>query len=255
MSEKKTVKVLAIGNSFSMDAMTVLWDIFKSAGYEEVILGDLYIAGCSLETHWHHIDSNNKAYDYYYNDNGIWQIINNKSVKEVLNSNEWDVVTIQQSSSLSGIENSFEPFLSNIINFINKNINNKKTKLAWHMTWAYQGTHTNPAFEVFEYNQIKMFNAIRQNIYNQITTKESISLIIPAGIAIQNLRNTEIGDQLTRDGYHLSSLGQYTAGLMWFKSITRKALSEVSFAPESLKQKEINLAKNAVDTANIEVIK
>src|SRR5690554_2567764 len=100
-----------------------------------------------------------------------------------------------------------------------------------------------------------MFNAMRQNIYNQITTKESISLIIHAGIAIQNLRNTEIGDQLTRDGYHLSSLGQYTAGLMWFKSITRKALSEVSFAPESFKQKEINLAKNAVDTANIEVIK
>ena len=52
---KKSVKILAIGNSFSDDAMEHLAVILKGAGVENISLGNLYIGGCSLETHYNNI--------------------------------------------------------------------------------------------------------------------------------------------------------------------------------------------------------
>ena len=44
------MKILAIGNSFSQDELRFLHGIAKSAG-QEVMTANLYIGGCSLETH------------------------------------------------------------------------------------------------------------------------------------------------------------------------------------------------------------
>ena len=40
----KSIKILAIGNSFSDDATEHLFGILKDAGVEEVIIGNLYDA-------------------------------------------------------------------------------------------------------------------------------------------------------------------------------------------------------------------
>ena len=58
------LRILAIGNSFSQDAVEqYLYELFEAAG-QKVIIGNLYIGGCSLERHWGNT-SNGKA-DYYY---------------------------------------------------------------------------------------------------------------------------------------------------------------------------------------------
>ena len=44
----KTLRVLAIGNSFSVDAMEYLYQIAKDAGVEQVILGNLRVSGCTV---------------------------------------------------------------------------------------------------------------------------------------------------------------------------------------------------------------
>ena len=45
----ETIKILAIGNSFSADAVEQeLYGLFEAAG-QKVIIGNLYIGGCPLE--------------------------------------------------------------------------------------------------------------------------------------------------------------------------------------------------------------
>ena len=85
--EKKSLKVLAIGNSFSVDAMEYLWDICDSAGYDDVVLGNLYIGGCSLDTHWSNMQSGASAYEYYVNEFGYWTKTK-KSIRYALQSEE-----------------------------------------------------------------------------------------------------------------------------------------------------------------------
>lgn len=48
---EKPVKILAVGNSFSEDATFYLPQIAEAGG-KSLILGRLYIGGCSLERHW-----------------------------------------------------------------------------------------------------------------------------------------------------------------------------------------------------------
>ena len=69
----KTLKVLAIGNSFSVDAMQHLYTVAKSEGVEEIVLGNLYIGGCPLDKHAANAKSGEKNYKYYKNTTGEWQ--------------------------------------------------------------------------------------------------------------------------------------------------------------------------------------
>ena len=48
----KSLKILAIGNSFSTDSMQYLYQILKDGGVEEITLGNLYYGGCSLDQHY-----------------------------------------------------------------------------------------------------------------------------------------------------------------------------------------------------------
>ena len=55
------MKILAIGNSFSQDATRYLHQIAKADNYDLTVV-NLYIGGCSMETHWNNIEKNN----YYH---------------------------------------------------------------------------------------------------------------------------------------------------------------------------------------------
>ena len=67
-----SIKILAIGNSFSVDAMEYLYGMLVDLGYEEIVLGNLYIAGCTLETHATNFQNNSASYTYYLNTTGTW---------------------------------------------------------------------------------------------------------------------------------------------------------------------------------------
>ena len=85
----KTLKVLAIGNSFSVDSMTYLYDIAKAEGVEEIILGNLYIGGCSLQTHASNASSGSASYKYYKNTTGEWTETPSVSMWTALKDEEW----------------------------------------------------------------------------------------------------------------------------------------------------------------------
>jgi hypothetical protein len=63
----KSLKILAIGNSFSTDSMQYLYQIMKDGGVEEIVLGNLYYGGCSLDQHMSFAKADSASYKYYKN--------------------------------------------------------------------------------------------------------------------------------------------------------------------------------------------
>jgi hypothetical protein len=72
------------------------------------------------------------------------------------------------------------------------------------MTWAYQQDTTNSSFSSYNNDQMTMYNMIIGAVQQHIVPYEKITRIVPNGTAIQNARTSYVGDELTRDGYHLS---------------------------------------------------
>lgn len=230
----KSLKVLAIGNSFSVDAMTYLYNIAKAEGVETVILGNLYIPSCTLQMHADNAKNNSTAYIYYKNTSGTWAKTENATLLHGLTDEKWDIITMQQASGYSGVATSYADHLADLVDYVNRNKTNAAAQLAWHMTWAYQQNSTHSQFATYDKDQMKMYNQILGAVQTRVLSSDAFSIVIPAGTAIQNTRTSYYGDTLTRDGYHLSELGRFIAGYTWFASLTGRELSELKCKPPAL---------------------
>jgi hypothetical protein len=238
MLKTRGIRILAIGNSFSMDAMEYLYPMLKDFTGKQIVLGDLYIGGCSLQTHWQNAESNLLHYEFYKNTDGVWVKHPNVSIADAILQEDWDIITLQQNSGRSGMPETYQPYLSNLIGYILQNATNPAVKLAWHMTWAYQTDSTHHDFPNYHNDQSEMYNAIKEALHTVVLKLNRFSYIIPAGEAIQNARKT-FGDTLTRDGFHLSiPLGRYIAGLSWVAALTGFELQPISgICPKESEQK------------------
>ena len=250
--EEGSIHILAIGNSFSVDAMEYLYDILIQAGYKSVKLGNLYIGGCTLQTHATNIANNLKAYTYYTNTSGKWSSVNGYSSVDAILSDSWDYISMQQASGVSGMPDSYEPHLTTLVSTVRSLA--PDATLMWHMTWAYQSTSTHSEFPNYGRDQMTMYNAIVSTVKSKVLTKPEFGFVIPCGTAVQNLRTSLFGDTLTRDGYHMSfDIGRFVTALMWAKQISGCDLSKISWRPSSYSysDKQIAAIKEAVDNAYV----
>jgi|GEM_PF-779713 len=246
----QTLKVLAIGNSFSVDGMEYLYRIAKDAGIENIVLGNLYIGGASLSTHVNSYMNNLSNYTYYKNTNDQWVARPSTSMIYGILDEEWDLITIQQVSGSSGRIDTYNNQLELLISFVEDNKTNSDARIAWHMTWAYQQNSTHGDFVHYDRDQLTMYQAIINTVQSRIQNHVSIQYVIPAGTAIQNLRTSYMGDTLTVDGYHLSLIhGRYTAGLTWFKQITGMEIDLIQYAPNGVSSQDLAAIKEAVNQA------
>ena len=245
-SSGKAIKVLAIGNSFSVDAMhNHLFDIFESAGYTDITLGNLYIGGCSLDTHYDNLKSNSPAYTFYLNTDNDWVKREGVSAATGIAAAKWDVITIQQVSSDSGRPQCYQN-LQSTLNIIKQKA--PRAKILWHMTWAYQQDSDHWAFQHYNKDQMTMYNAIVSTVQEQVLTQNAINGIIPAGTAIQNLRTSGLGDTLTSDGHHLrDTYGDYTAALTWFCAITDESVDVVTYCPGNISDYGAEMAQSVTN--------
>ena len=231
-----TLKLLAIGNSFSEDSFKHMYLIAKNMGIENVVLGNLYRGGCSLDTHLSLMQNDSAAECIFYissDEAGGMVKAGEKGTlgaKYAITYTDWDYISIQQASNHSGMESKYGS-LQGVIDFINAN-KNSDAEIIWHMTWAYQQDSTHSGFANYNNDQMTMYNSILNVVQNKILTNDDISFVIPSGTAVQNLRTSTLGDTLTRDGYHLSyGIGRYTAALTWLAKITGYDISKVTATP------------------------
>ena len=95
-----------------------------------------------------------------------------------------------------------------------------------------------------------MYNAIVDAVKSEIVPMQEFDFVIPSGTTVQNLRTSFVGDTLTRDGYHLSTLDRYAAGLTWYKMITGNEIDGISYVPStSITESQISAVKESVNNA------
>jgi hypothetical protein len=249
-SERDTIRILAIGNSFSEDAVeNYLYDIGK-ADNVVLIIGNMYIGGCSLEKHWSNANNDAAAYSYRkINAQGIKTTTPNVKMSEGVSDEQWDYISFQQVSQYSGLYNTYFPYLSSLKNYVKNLAINTNVEFALHMTWAYAQTSTHTGFANYNKDQTQMYNAI-VNTVNRAAETAGVSIVIPAGTAIQNARTTFLGDSFCRDGYHLNTgIGRYIAACTWYEKLTGNTVTKNTYAPASLSNINIEIAQKAAHYA------
>lgn len=233
------MKVLSIGNSFSEDAHKWLHKLAKANGVE-IETVNLFIGGCSIETHWKNAKENNAHYELQINGGENEKKI---SITEALELKKWDIITVQQVSSLSGMYETYEPYLSSLVSVVRKA--QPDAKIYFHQTWAYETDSDHGGFVNYNNNQAEMYRRIIETSEN--AARAINAELIPSGKVIQTLRKTvpefnykNGGLSLCRDGFHLSwDYGRFAAAAIWLHTITGKKINVSNFEnfnPELLKK-------------------
>jgi len=216
----KRLKILTIGNSFSDDATEYLYTIAKGYSIENIVIGNLYVGGCTISQHRTFAQNDQSAYVYRKNTSGYFDSKDGYTLKNALEDEDWDIITLQQGSVESGLASTYNTDIDFLVNYIKDNTISPY-KLGWHMTWAYQQNSSHYAFSNYDSNQRTMYESIINAVKKKIITNDNFKFIVANGTAIQNARTSSLGDNLTRDGHHLSlDNGRFIAGLNFICSIT-----------------------------------
>lgn len=245
-------RVLAIGNSFSEDALEAHLHSIATAAGDSMIIANLYIGGSSLEQHLENARTNNKAYSYRkINKFGSKTTVNDMSIEEVLNDERWDYISFQQVSQNSGQYPTIEASLPGLVDYVKSKVIYSEAKYVYHQTWAYAQNSNHSGFPNYGSNQMTMYNAIT-DASSKAATLMDADLLIPAGTAIQNGRTSFWGDNFTRDGYHLNlDVGRYLAACTWYEALFGKSVIGNTFDPGSfmLSDVEREMAQHAAHAA------
>lgn len=274
------LRILLIGNSFSQNASTYLPQLAKEGGHD-LIIGHAEIGGCSLQKHWELAELNKTDPD---NPKGK-PYVGNKSLRMLLTDGEWDVVTLQQYSALSGNVESYRPYASNLHTLIKQL--QPKARILLHQTWAYRSDSKSfgeiapgkPA-----QTEKEMYNS-SWAAYHQIAKEVNIG-IIPTGDAFWlmssnqksayrkdenfnpetavypalpnqtnslNVGYTWINNKLNFDTHHANDAGKYLGGLVWYAMIFNQRIDRIKFKPQSVSKKfakQLKLAASEAMQAN-----
>ena len=225
------LRVLAIGNSYSQNSMEYLYKIFAAEGYDNVILGYLYHASCSLAMHVEYLTNNSPEYTYYKNTENSWVPTKNATLLDGLTDEPWDIITMQQASGYSYLASSYNEDLDTLVNYVTEHKTNPDAKYYWHMTWAWHGDRSSLPNK----NQYYMYERITNAVKTKILTRDDFVAVIPAGTAVQNARTSFMGDAFTVDDMvHLNGAGKLASSYTWFCTLTgRDHLDEMKLTKTS----------------------
>lgn len=243
------ISVLSVGNSLSFDAHTLLSRFANHEGVAMQTLSLMY-SGCSLKKHYEFWQQNQAAYNPIVNGTADWS--KKITLIDALTSQEWDVITIQESSTALSRENmiSYGWMLYMIIKKYQP-----KAKLYIHQTWAlgdgskYHNDKTGGTMDA-------MWQITKPN-YDALA--EALKLpLIPSGEAMYNLQKAYdqrgLGESAYRDALHADlGWGAYMLALVWYRTITGETPSNTfdAFGPyiedATVRKLVYDTAMNAVE--------
>ncbi|MBO7119385.1 MAG: DUF4886 domain-containing protein [Bacteroidaceae bacterium] len=229
------VRVLAIGNSFSQDAVEqYLWELANEAGVK-MIVGNAYRGGQGFQSHWIDVTEANNTFEYRKVVNGRRSNKPRTALSDIITDEPWQFITFQQVSQESGLTVTFEPYLTNLIQYAQSLQTNPNVAYGYHQTWAYSHDSTHGGFANYGNRQEVMYDSICAAVQYALQMHPEFSFVVPSGTAIQNARTTYLGDNMNRDGYHLDlKMGRYTAACAWFETITGISPVGLSFHPDGM---------------------
>lgn len=237
----KVIKVLAIGNSFSEDAVEqYLYELAHAQG-DSLVIGNAYIPACTIEMHLDNLKFSRRKYAFRKVVGGVKTEEKNVTLQRIILDEPWDIITLQQASLVSGLPDSYKnlPSLQRQVKLL---ATNHDVQIWWHMTWAYAKSFKNALFEVYGSDQQRMDNDIVNCLRNEVP-KANIQHVIPSGMAIRLMRYHK-GDTMNRDGQHLSyTLGRYTVACTWCEMLTGKSVDGNKYWPTTIKMDDAKLCQ------------
>ncbi len=223
------VKMLSIGNSFSQDALAYFRDMAIAADID-VEVWHLCIGGCSLERHYNNMIADIPEYTFGING----EAKPNARLSEIIETRQFDIVTIQQVSHMSGLYSTFHPYIDELVAYIRKHQPN--AKLWWHKTWGYEKDSTHSGFAAYCKNQDVMYEAICK-VCDRIVAETGLDGVLPSGDVVQALRETPEFNypqepSLCRDGFHMHLLyGRYAVAATWFETLLGGDITTNTYLP------------------------
>jgi hypothetical protein len=185
--EKDRLKVLMIGNSFSICALRYLPEVALDRG-RKLDLASLYIGGCSLERHWNNAKDDVPGYNAAGYGEGV-------TLKQMLEADKWDIVTMQQASHFSWRNLTFYPYFDNLVAFVREHA--PQAEIVIQQTWSYSPYDSRLAR--WQMSPKEMYEALKK-AYAQLAAKHGLR-IIPTADAVQLFRDrlpVDYGKPLTR---------------------------------------------------------
>lgn len=288
MLPAKELKVLMIGNSYSICVGQHLPQVVKSVPGCKLHLVSAFIGSCSLDKHWANIGNAQKdpAFKPYRVDtwtgDGKQQKRYMDNVNNLLKLEKWDIITIQQVSSFSWRPSTFQPAGDNLIGFIRKNA--PQAEIIVQQTWSYRSD--NSTLKLWNLDNQKMYEKLR-NAYAVFAARHNLR-IIPMGDAVQIYRNESAvkyipptkeelasyhhpdrprsaGDavgyyyyiknpktsemELTADRIHLNDTGTYMQACLWFSFLYGKDVDEIKYVPSFIGKSSDKFIKYCVKKA------
>ena len=236
-ADARVIRVLAIGNSFSQDAVEqYLYELAAAQG-DSLVIGNAYIGGCSIDRHYENLMKGTAEYEYRKILGGVRANRKRADLRSIIRDEQWDVITLQQASPLSGMARSYAN-LGQLKRLVQSYTSNLHVEFAWHMTWAYADSCDHKGYANYGHDQRRMYDAIAAAV-QQVMPAVGISRVIPSGTAIQLVRY-RLGDIVCRDGYHLSlTVGRYTAACTWCEMLTGRIVEGNTFRPEGMTEEEV----------------
>lgn len=272
------MKLLAIGNSLAENPLTFFRDCFPPSLHETVHVSYATIGGCTLERHANlaEFTGKHKSHKTYQTEFGgvAWPGSKGRigNLQDVLQLEEWDVITLNQGSIVAPRRESWEPWLGQLHTLILRFA--PKSNVYLNMTWAYRDDA--PYLVENGLTGDSMYSRLREN-YRFFAEKYHYG-VIPTGEAIQRYRRSRASrfdfpdpafdyihakyphlpiqksdlsvgwhwqvnespsgiPQLVLDPNHLNIAGCYLASCTWFGALGCGNPEHIAFVPSGLDQR------------------
>jgi hypothetical protein len=263
-SGAKTVRLLTIGNSFSANATKYLGDLAK-AGSHTLIHRPIVVGGAPLELHAGKMLANEKDPQ---DKAGLYT--NGRGLKQELQADKWNFVTIQQASIKSHDLATYQPFATQLRDYVR--LHAPQAELLMHQTWEYRvddPRFTKPSDKPGEpKTQDEMYRSLTA-AYTTVAGQLGVRLL-PVGDAF-HLADTDarwgfkpvsfdaksaqaptLPDQthslhmgwqwkekdgkktLGMDGHHASVAGQYLGACVWYEVLFGESAVGSAFVPKEI---------------------
>lgn len=233
------MKILSIGNSFSQDATRYLHQIAANDGVNLKTV-NLYIGGCSLATHYKNMNNDAKAYRLEFNGQDTCFFV---SIREALQSDEWDYITLQQVSNNSVDYETYQPYLDALSAYCK--LHAPKAKQVIHQTWAYEDG-SQKLLGIYPTRK-DMFLDISKS-YKKASADINAYGIIPSGKLFENLTAGGM-KKVHRDTFHATfGAGRYALGLLWYGFFTGNDVANNTYCEfdEEVSADELALIRRTV---------
>ena len=253
LAHAKTLKVLTIGNSFSICLLKQLPKCAAAMPDCSLDLCSLFIGGCSLERHWNNVEAaaTNKTFRPY-KVNWSYASVAKKAdapvakavvggkanIPEILVADKWDVVTVQQASHLSWVPESYHPFGDNLVSTIRKLA--PQAKIMVQQTWSY--TPYDGRLKKWGIDPPTMYAKLRA-AYADFARPYKFE-IIPTGDAVQRFRKVmpspdgitgdPCGQPKGKDKFHLNREGEYLQACVWLGALFGCDVTTLAYRPDFL---------------------